>query len=317
MHKRLLGDSNLAIAPLAFGGNVLGWTVDEHTALELLDQFSAAGLNLIDTADIYSNFVPGIAAGTSEAIIGKWLKRRGRRDDVVIATKVGMDMGNGKSGLAAARIRAAVDESLQRLQTDYIDLYQAHQDDPTVPLQETLETFADLIRQGKVRAIGASNYSKQRLEEAIDISARLGLPRYASLQPRYNLYDRTEFEADLLPVVARHGLGVISYFGLARGFLTGKYRSTADFDKSPRGKSMSGFFNPRGMRILAALDRAALHHHATPAQIALAWVIAQPGVSAPIASATSAAQLEELIGATRLSLDASTLAELDESSRPG
>ena len=314
MEKRRLGNSNLYVAPLAFGGNVFGWTVDEKTAFTLLDRFVDAGLNLIDTADIYSGFAPGVPFGSSETIIGAWLKQRGRRDDVLIATKVGMSMGEGRSGLAGARIRAAVDESLQRLQTDYIDLYQAHQDDPTVPLEETLDAFAGLIKAGKVRAIGASNYSQARLLEALAVSARLGLPRYESLQPLYNLYERADFETNLRPLMLQQNIGVINYYALAAGFLTGKYRSEADFGKSPRGGRMARYLNPRGKAILAALDGAAAAYHATPGQIALAWVMAQPGVTAPIASATSLAQLNESIAATTITLDADTLAALNHAS---
>lgn len=314
MNKRPLGRSGIDIAPLMFGGNVLGWTADEATSFTLLDAFMAAGFNAIDTADVYSTWVPGHTGGESETLIGNWLRRRGRRDDVVIATKCGMDMGNGRKGLSSRWIRTAVEDSLRRLQTDYIDLYQAHQDDPETPLEETLGTFAELVREGKVRAIGASNYSGERLAEALAISRRLGLPRFESLQPHYNLYERADFERDLRPVCQREGLAVITYYSLASGFLTGKYRSGADLKKSPRGRRAQTFMNERGFRILEALDQVAAAKGATPAQVALAWLIAQPTVAAPIASATSLPQLDEIMKAASLSLDAESLALLDRQS---
>jgi aryl-alcohol dehydrogenase-like predicted oxidoreductase len=248
--------------------------------------------------------------------MGNWLKRRGRRDDVIVMTKVGMQMTPEKTGLKAAYIKQAVEDSLRRLQTDYIDLYQAHRDDDKVPLEETLEAFTQLVKQGKVRALGASNYSGARLEQALEVSQKAGLPAYQSLQPHYNLYERAGYEADQEKVCLRHGIGVITYFSLASGFLTGKYRSEADFGKSPRGRRMASYLNDRGKRILAALDEVAKATSATPAQVALAWLIARPSVTAPIASATSVAQLNDIIGATRVKLDAAAVAKLDEASKP-
>ncbi|ODU97776.1 MAG: alcohol dehydrogenase [Rubrivivax sp. SCN 70-15] len=314
MEPRELGRSGLQVAPLAFGGNVFGWTADERTSFSLLDAFVDAGFNLIDTADVYSRWVPGHTGGESETIIGCWLKAKGRRDRVVIATKVGKPMGEGRTGLSRRWIRAAVEDSLRRLQTDRIDLYQAHDDDTATPLEETLSTFAELIREGKVRAIGASNFTAPRLAEALATSRRLGLPRYESLQPLYNLVDREPYEAELEPLCRAEGVGVINFFGLARGFLTGKYRSEADLGKSPRGAGVKGCLNERGFRILAALDEAAARLGATPAQVALAWQMARPGLTAPIASATSTAQWAELAGAARLALDAPTIAALDRAS---
>jgi aryl-alcohol dehydrogenase-like predicted oxidoreductase len=315
MQHRELGRSGLRIAPLVLGSNVFGWTADEATSFAVLDAFVAGGGNAIDTADAYSVWVPGHAGGESETIIGRWLKRRGRRDDVVIATKVGWEMGPDQKGLHPSYIRRAVEDSLRRLQTDYIDLYQSHKDDPTVPVHEPLEAYAQLIKEGKVRAIGASNFSAARLGEALQASAGHGLPRYETLQPLYNLYDRADFERELLPVVQAHGLGVIPYYGLAAGFLTGKYRSEADLQKSARGGGVGQkYLNERGLRILAALDAVAARHQASPAQVALAWISAQPGLTAPIASATSVAQLQELLPALQLMLSPADQAELDQAS---
>jgi aryl-alcohol dehydrogenase-like predicted oxidoreductase len=316
MEKRRIGRSELVVAPLCFGGNVFGWTADEATSFALLDAFVAQGFDFIDTADVYSRWAPGNQGGESETIIGRWLKRSGKRDRVVIATKVGMEMGPDRKGLSRRWIRQSVEDSLRRLQTDRIDLYQAHRDDPETPLEETLGAFAELIREGKVRAIGASNYGAARLAEALATSARAGLPRYESLQPEYNLYDRAGYEGELETLCREHQLGVIPYYSLASGFLTGKYRSPADAGKSPRGQDIAAkYLNERGRRILAALDAAAARHGATPAQVALAWLIARPGITAPIASATSLAQLEELAGAVRLRLDPATIAEIDSASR--
>ena len=316
MQHRALGGSGLTVAPLAFGGNVFGWTADEATSLRLLDAFVDDGFNLVDTADVYSRWVKGHSGGESETVIGRWLKQSGKRHRVVLATKVGMDLGDGKVGLGPKYIRQAVDASLRRLQVDHIDLYQAHEDDPKTPLEETLGAFADLIRAGKVRAIGASNYSAARLSEALSTSARLRLPRYESLQPLYNLMERPAYEAELEAVCRREGLGVINYFGLASGFLTGKYRIEADAAKSPRGGNIvKKYLNERGRRVLDALDSAAAQHRATPAQVALAWQMARPGLTAPIASATSLAQWQELAGAARLRLDAATIEAIDSASR--
>ena len=314
MKRRKLGKSGLEVAPLAFGGNVFGWTVDQPTAFELLDAFLGAGFNLIDTADTYSRWIPGNQGGESETIIGTWLKRSEKRQQVVIATKVGMEMGPDKKGLSKAYILSEVEDSLRRLQTDYIDLYQAHKDDSNTPLEETLEAFALLVKQGKVKAIGASNYAAKRLLESLDTSRKHSYPRYESLQPNYNLYDRSEYESELEAVCVEQRLGVIPYFSLASGFLTGKYRSEKDLSKSSRGSRVKKYLDERGFRILQALDEVAARYHATPAQIALAWLMARPSITAPIASATSLAQLNELIGATQLTLDKESIEILNQAS---
>ncbi|WP_201865291.1 aldo/keto reductase [Microvirga soli] len=316
MNKRRLGRSDLMVSPLCLGGNVFGWTADEATSFQILDAYVDAGLNFIDTADVYSTWVPGHKGGESETIIGKWMKARGNRDRLVIATKVGSEMGPSQKGLSKSYIRSAVEASLQRLQTDYIDLYQSHRDDLETPQQETLQAYEELIRDGKVRAIGASNFTAERLKEALAISTELGLPRYESLQNKYNLSDRSEYEAELEPLCRKEEIGVIPYYGLASGFLTGKYRSEADFGKSVRGGRMATYLNDRGKRILSALDAVAARHGATPAQVALAWLMARPGLTAPIASATSVEQLKELVAATRLSLNESSIEELDRASAP-
>lgn len=310
-----LGRSGLSVAPLAFGGNVFGWTADEATSFSLLDAFVDAGFNLVDTADVYSRWVPGHRGGESEVMIGRWLKTSGKRDKIVLATKVGMDMGDRRKGLSARWIRQAVEDSLHRLKTDHIDLYQTHTDDADTPIDETLGALAELIQAGKVRAIGASNISAQRLQEALATSARLGLPRFETLQPQYNLADRAPYEDALQAVCVAEDIGVINFYGLARGFLTGKYRSEADLGKSPRGSGVKGaYFNDRGWRILAALDDVAESLKATPAQVALAWQMRQPGIVAPIASATSTAQFAELAGAVSLTLDATAMAKLTQAS---
>ncbi len=314
MQKRSLGKSGISIAPLMFGGNVFGWTADEATSFKLLDAFVAAGFDAIDTADVYSKWVPGHKGGESEAILGKWLKARGRRDKVVIATKVGMEMPGIGQGLRRDYILARVEDSLKRLQTDYIDLYQSHTDDKAAPLDETLAAYAKLVEQGKVRAIGASNYEAPRLAEALKTSAAKGLPRYETLQPLYNLADRADFEKALQPLCVKEGIGVIPYYSLASGFLTGKYRSDADLGKSPRGARAKGYLNDRGRRILAALDAVSARLEAKPGQVALAWLMTRPAVVAPIASATSLAQLEEMLGAARLKLDADAVKQLDAAS---
>lgn len=316
MIKRRLGYSDLHVAPLAFGGNVFGWTTSEEISFKLLDGFVDAGLNLIDTADIYSVWAPGNNGGESETIIGRWLKRSGKRDAVLIATKVGMNMSAdlGSKSLSRKHISESIEASLRRLQIDCIDLYQAHIDDPNTELYETLDAFTQLIKQGKVRAIGASNYTPERLAESLRVSEQNGLARYESLQPEYNLYDRAAFEEQLEPLCAQKGAGVITYFSLARGFLSGKYRSAADLGKSRRGEGIKKYLNERGFRILDALDRVAREHKATPAQVALAWLMARPSVTAPIASATTIDQLDELIASTRLQLDASAMNVLNEAS---
>lgn len=294
---RELGNSGIKTGVLAFGGNVFGWTADEPTSFQLLDAFVDSGFNLVDTADVYSTWVPGHSGGESETIIGKWLKNSGKRDKVVIATKVGKPMGPDRKGLSAIYIRQAVEDSLRRLQTDYIDLYQSHEDDPNTPLEETLAAFGELVKEGKVRAIGASNYRGARLSEALQVSKKGDLARYETLQPEYNLYAREKFEHDLLPVAQHEAVGVIPYFSLASGFLTGKYRSEQDLAKSARGQGIKKYLNDRGLRIIAALDQVAKTHDATPAQIALAWLIAQPTIVAPLVSATSVAQWRELVPA--------------------
>jgi aryl-alcohol dehydrogenase-like predicted oxidoreductase len=310
MQMRQLGNSPLSIAPLAFGGNVFGWSVDEKRSFELLDGFVEAGGNLIDTADVYSSWAPGNRGGESETIIGKWLKRSGKRDQVLIATKVAKWAEH--PGLSPVNIHDAVDGSLQRLQVDCIDLYFSHQDDASVLMAETLGAFARLIEAGKVRAIGASNFSADRLADALEVSRQLGLPRYECLQPEYNLVSRQGYEAELEPLARRENLGVISYFALASGFLSGKYRSTADLAKSAaRGGGVKKHLNPHGLGVLAALDDVAAAHSATPAQVALAWLMARPGITAPIASATSVEQLGELVGALTLSLAANEITALD------
>jgi aryl-alcohol dehydrogenase-like predicted oxidoreductase len=313
MHLRPLGRSPLSVAPLAFGGNVFGWSADEKRSFELLDAFVDAGFNLVDTADAYSAWVPGNRGGESETLIGKWLQRSGKRDKVVIATKVAKWAEH--PGLSPLNIRQAVEGSLRRLQTDHIDLYQAHEDDATVPLHETLGAFARLIEEGKVRAIGASNYGADRFEEALKVSKEHGLPRYESLQPEYNLVARAGYERELEPLARREDIGVIPYYALASGFLTGKYRSAADLAKSAaRGGAVKKYLDLRGLGVLAALDEVAAAHQATPAQVALAWLMARPGITAPIASATSVEQLRELCAAADLVLAADEIARLDTAS---
>jgi aryl-alcohol dehydrogenase-like predicted oxidoreductase len=311
MTTRPLGRTGIQVPPLCFGGNVFGWTVDEAASHALLDRMVDAGLTFIDTADVYSAWVPGNRGGESETIIGTWLASRKRRADVTIATKLGHEMGPGMKGLRPAYVRDAIEASLRRLRTDHVDLYQSHADDEETPIEDTLAVYADLIREGKVRAIGASNYSAARLRTALDVAARTGLPRYETLQPHFNLYNRDPYEGPLEDLCRAEGLGVITYWSLARGFLTGKYRSEADLSKSPRGAGVAPFLNDRGFRILAALDTVAGQTGATQGQVALAWLMARPGVTAPIASATTPAQLDELVGAMRVTLDAATVALLD------
>ena len=310
--RRQLGNSKLMVAPLALGGNVFGWTIDEATSFSVLDAFVDEGLNLIDTADVYSAWLPGNQGGESERIIGKWLKRSGKREQVVLATKVGHWQRH--LGLRASTIEAAVNESLERLQTDVIDVYQSHKDDPATPLEETMTAFGTLVQQGKVRVLGASNYSAPRLSEALEVSRRLGLPRFESLQPEYNLYDRAGYESALGPLVRAQNVGVIGYFSLARGFLTGKYRSEADLKQSARGAGVKAYLNSRGDRILKALDEVAARRAASLAQVSLAWLMSRPGITAPIASATSVAQLRDIAAATRLVLTSDDLTLLDSAS---
>jgi aryl-alcohol dehydrogenase-like predicted oxidoreductase len=316
MEKRKLGKSAIEIAPLMFGGNVFGWTVDEAMSFKLLDGFVGAGFNAIDTADVYSKWVAGNKGGESETIIGKWLKARGGRDKLVIATKVGIEMPGIGQGLKKDYIVARVEDSLKRLQTDYIDLYQSHTDDKSAPFEETLGAYSQLIEQGKVRVIGASNHEAPRLAEALKTSAAKKLPRYESLQPLYNLSDRAGFEKELEPLCLNEKVGVIPYYALAAGFLTGKYRTAADLGKSARGDRVKSYLNERGLRILKALDEVSARLGAKLAHVALAWLIARPSVTAPIASATSMAQLEDLIAGTRLELDRGAIEQLDAASGP-
>jgi aryl-alcohol dehydrogenase-like predicted oxidoreductase len=316
MQKRKLGSAGPEVPVLCLGGNVYGWTLSEADAFGQLDAAVEAGLNFVDTADVYSRWVPGHKGGESETIIGKWLAKSGKRKSVILATKVGMDLGDGKKGLKAAYIRQAVEDSLRRLQTDYIDLYQAHKDDPETPLEETLQAFDGLVKDGKARYIGASNYSGARLAEALEMSRKHGFASYISLQPHYNLVERREFEADLLPVVQKYQLGVIPYFSLAAGFLTGKYRSPQDAEKAKRGPMVQKYLNDWGFGVIAALEEIAKAKGSTPARVALAWLIAQPGITAPIASATNEKQLADLGEATKLALDSESIQKLNEASDP-
>jgi len=317
MQLRELGHSGLHMAPLVLGGNVFGWTANEQTSFTVLDAFLAGGGNAIDTADVYSAWAPGHeGGGQSETVIGKWLKQRGRRDDVLLLTKVGMDLGGDKKGLSKVRIKQAVKDSLRRLQTDYIDLYQSHKDDETLPVTEPLEAYAELLKEGKIRAIGASNFKPERLQAALDAADTHGLPRYESFQPEYNLYNHAAFEQQDLPVVQASGIGVIPYFGLASGFLTGKYRNEADLVKSVRGSTIGQkYLNEQGKKLLAAMDAVANIHSATLAQVALAWLMQAPGITAPIASATSPGQIKELLEAMALQLTSEDVAAL-QAARP-
>ena len=311
---RQIGNSGIAVSPLCFGGNIFGWTIDETASFRILDAFVDGGFNFIDTADVYSRWVPGNQGGESETILGKWFAQGGKRDRVVLATKVGYDMGAGRKGLSKAYILQAVEASLKRLQTDRIDLYQSHVDDASTPIEETLEAYQQLMKQGKVRAIGASNYSAERLEQAFSSNLPSNLPSYQCLQPLYNLYDRADFEAALEGVCVKHNLAVIPYFALASGFLTGKYRSEADLAKYPRGGRVKKYLNERGLRILAALDQVAKNRCAQPGQVAIAWMMARPSITAPIASATTIDQLKELLAATRLQLDDAEIRSLNDAS---
>ncbi len=313
MQMRRLGDSQLEVAPLAFGGNVFGWTADEKASFALLDAFVDAGFNMVDTADVYSAWVPGNKGGESETVIGRWIARSGRRDKLLVATKVAK--AAPRRGLSPANIAAAADDSLKRLGVDAIDLYYAHEDDEAVPIADTLGAFARLMDAGKVRAIGASNFTAARLSQSLAEAAKHGLPRYCCVQPEYNLMSREGYEAGLAPLVASEKLSVLPYYGLASGFLTGKYRSEADVARSPRGAGIAKrYFGARGTRVLEALDDVAARHAATPAQVALAWLMAKPGIAAPIASATGIGQLREILAAASLALDARDVAELDKAS---
>jgi aryl-alcohol dehydrogenase-like predicted oxidoreductase len=314
MEKREIGKSGIKVVPFAFGGNVFGWTINESTSFNILDAFVDKGLDFIDTADVYSKWAPGNTGGESETIIGNWIKKSGKRDKIILATKVGKPMTEDKKGLSRAYITKAVEASLKRLQTDYIDLYQSHADDRETPLLETLETFTDLIKEGKVRAIGASNYSSNRLREALQVSQDNGLARYECLQPEYNLYEREHYETGLEPACLENNVGVINYYSLASGFLTGKYRSEADLSKSTRGGGVKKYLNHRGFKILNALDEVAAQYKTNPASIALAWVLARPGITAPIASATSIAQLDETVQALDINLDNEAIQILNKAS---
>jgi aryl-alcohol dehydrogenase-like predicted oxidoreductase len=311
MEKRRLGFAGPEVPFICLGGNVYGWTLPEAEAFRQLDVALDVGLNFVDTADVYSRWVPGNKGGESETIIGNWFGKSGKRKDVILATKVGMDLGEGKKGLKAAYIRQSVDDSLRRLQTDYIDIYQAHTDDAESPLEETLGAFDELVKQGKVRYIGASNYSGARLAEALETSRKHGLASYISLQPHYNLVERQVFESDLLPVVEKYQLGVIPYFSLASGFLSGKYRIPQDAEKAARGSLVQKYLNDRGFAVVAELEEVANAHGSTPARVALAWLLAQPGITAPIASATNEKQLADLAEAANLKLDAESIQKLN------
>jgi aryl-alcohol dehydrogenase-like predicted oxidoreductase len=316
MIKRQLGKTGMEISPLVFGGNIFGWTVDEATSFKLLDAFVAAGFNSVDTADMYSRWVPGHAGGESEKIIGEWMKRSGNRSKMIVATKVGMEMGDEKKGLSKPYILRAAEDSLRRLQTDYIDLYQSHVDDAETPTEETLGAYAQLIKQGKVRAIGASNFKAERLAAALETSKKSGLPAYQTLQPNYSLIERAEYESSLEPLCQKEGLGVINYFPLAGGFLTGKYRSEADAAGKARARNVTKYLNERGRKILGALDQVAKKYNATPASISLAWLLARPSITAPIVSATNLEQMKDLISSVDLSLDANTIEFLNKASAP-
>ncbi|KRA00330.1 alcohol dehydrogenase [Mesorhizobium sp. Root157] len=316
MQKRPLGRTDLEIAPLVFGGNVFGWTADEKTSFDLLDRFFDAGMNAIDTADSYSRWVPGHDGGESETIIGRWMKQRSNRDRIVVITKVGSDMGQGRIDLSPLYIERAVDASLKRLQVETIDLYLSHWADPTVPYAETLGAYQRLVEKGKIRFAGACNLDAGQLKAALDAASHHKLPRYEVLQPAYNLYDRGDFDGPLSDLCIANEIGVISYYGLAKGFLSGKYRAESDLGKSTRGGSIRSYLNKRGMRVLAALDVVASRHAATPAEVALAWVMARPGVTAPIASATSLAQVDSLIKAASLKLTVADKEHLETASAP-
>lgn len=311
MKKSKLGNTGIEVAPLALGTNVFGWTIDKQQSFKILDEFTGLGFNLIDTADMYSRWKPGNEGGESETIIGEWLKKSGKRSQVVLATKVGADMGDGKKGLSKAYILKAVEDSLRRLQTDHIDLYQSHFDDGITPVEETMEAYFQLIKTGKVVAAGASNMTPERLKQSLQASRDNNYPCYETLQPHYNLYDRETYERDYEQVCVTNNLGVICYFPLASGFLTGKYRSEADLSKSLRGNGVRKYMNERGINMLHTLDEVATQYHATPAAIALAWLMARPSVTAPIASATTMEQLHELVKAAEITLDATSIEKLN------
>lgn len=315
MKKIKIGQTDLEVVPFNLGGNVFGWTLDEEKSFEILDAFLEAGFNFIDTADMYSYWIDGGAGGESETIIGKWMKARGNREKVVIATKVGGPTGVNEIDASRKHILEGVEKSLERLQTDYIDLYYLHYDDEKIPVEETLRAFDELVRSGKVKHIAVSNISPERLRESLEFSEKNNLPKYQALQPLYNLVERKGYETDYAPIVAEHNLTVFPYYALAAGFLTGKYRSEADFNKSPRGQSAANYLNEQGLDILNALDQIAEKHNTVPATVALAWLSAQPHIGGPVASATSKAQLAEILSSTSLNLDAADLDLLDKASK--
>jgi aryl-alcohol dehydrogenase-like predicted oxidoreductase len=315
MEKRKLGQSSLEVPPITFGCNVFGWTADEKTSFALLDAWLAAGFNFLDTADVYARWVKGSTGGDSETIIGKWLKARGNRDKIVLATKLGIEMAPGKKGLSRAYMQTAVEDSLRRLQTDYIDLYQSHRDDPETPIEETLSAYADLIKAGKVREIGASNFSADRLAESLKISSTKGLPRYQSLQPQYSLVERNSFEGPLEELCLAEKIGVIGYYSLASGFLTGKYKSKSDAEGRARGRGVEKYLSDYGFGVITALEEVAARYEAKPGQIAIAWLIARPSVTAPIVSATTLEQVAELAEAAEIELDAESIAKIDAASK--
>ncbi|TXS95943.1 aldo/keto reductase [Parahaliea maris] len=314
MKKVSLGNSDIAIAPLVFGGNIFGWTVDKTQSFALLDALVDQGVNMVDTANVYSAWVPGHQGGESESIIGDWLQSSGKREQVVLASKVGMPMGDGSSGLSAANIVRSADASLKRLKTDYIDVYYAHLDDRDTPFAESLEAFQTLIESGKVRAIASSNYDADRLAECLQVAWDNGLPRFVAHQPEYNLYDRRGYEGKLEKVCKENGLGVVSYFSLASGFLSGKYRTAEDLASSARRTMVDKYLTDRGLAILAALDTIANRNQATLAATALAWIIHRDSVTAPIASATSMEQLQELVNGATLALSEDDMAMLNAAS---
>ncbi|RRJ93966.1 aldo/keto reductase [Flavobacterium macacae] len=314
MEKRKLGNTDLEVYPIAFGGNVFGWTLDEKKSFEILNGFAEAGFNFIDTADVYSRWKPGNSGGESEKIIGNWLKEKKNRHDIILTTKVGSDMGNGKKGLKKEYILKAVEDSLKRLKTDYLDLYQTHFDDESTPVLETLEAYDQLVKDGKIRWIGTSNMSPERIKESLGTSAEKGLPSYETLQPHYNLYAREKYESQYEPLALGHGLGVFTYFSLESGFLTGKYKTKEDLKKSPRGGDMDKYFDARGLKILNALDEISKQNDTTPASVALAWLIQRPSVTAPIVSATSLNQLDAIIQAPDLNLNSDAIRFLNGSS---
>lgn len=314
MQKVTIGKTDLKVAPINLGGNVFGWTVNEQHSFEILDKFVGGGFNFIDTADVYSTWVPGNKGGESETILGSWMKLRGNRSDVVIATKVGWDFGDGRKGINAAYIKKAAEASLKRLQVDCIDLYYTHIDDEVTPVEETLGAYAELIKEGKVRYIAASNISKERLLQSLALGESGNYPLYQALQPHYNLMERNSYESIYAPIAQQHGLSVFPYYALASGFLTGKYRSAADSTKSPRGGGASKYLNEKGLQVLKALDDVAKKHNSQVATVALAWLLAQPNIAAPVVSATSINQLETLFAAPGLKIDAGDLEQLSNAS---